>query len=114
MALFDDDVLFDNWTGQRVRGKALLHRIWAQWFACHGDFRFIEEQTMIDEARQTAVYCWRLEWPSQEAGYEGAHESRSGVDVLHFRNGRITRKLSYSKTTLHIDGKRVPLIARTA
>lgn len=112
MALFDDDVLFDNWTGQQVRGKALLHRIWATWFASHGEFRFVEEETLIDEARQKAVYCWRLEWPSQEAGYKGRAECRSGVDVLHFRDGRIIQKLSYSKTTLTIDGKPVPLVAR--
>lgn len=111
MALFDEDVLFDNWTGQRVRGKALLRRIWAPWFACHGDFRFFEEEMLIDEAQQKAVFCWRLEWPSQEAGYEGAQESRCGADVLCFRNGRIIQKLSYSKTTLTIDGKRVPLVA---
>jgi len=111
MALFDDDVLFDSWTGQRLQGKALLRRIWASWFACDEEFRFIEEEILIDEAQQKVVYCWGLEWPSQEAGYEGRPECRSGVDVLHFRHGRIIQKLSYSKTTLTIDGKRVPLVA---
>jgi ketosteroid isomerase-like protein len=114
MELFDDDVLFDNWTGQRVQGKVLLRRIWAPWFACHGGFRFIEEETLVDVDQQKAVFCWRLEWPSQEADYAGRPESRSGVDVLHFRNGRIVQKLSYSKTTLTIDGKRVSLVPRSA
>jgi ketosteroid isomerase-like protein len=114
LALFDNDVLFDHWTGQQVRGKALLRRLWAPWFACHGDFRFVEVETLFDEAQQKAVYAWRLEWPSQEAAYAGRAECRSGVDVLHFRNGRITQKLSYSKTTLTIDGKPVPLVAGPA
>ena len=114
MSLFDDDILFDDWTGQQVRGKALLRRIWSSWFACHGGFRFVEEEILIDEEQQKVVYCWRLEWPSREASYTGRPECRSGVDVLHFRNGLITRKLSYSKTTVDIDGKRVPLVAHAA
>lgn len=114
MALFDDDVLFDNWTGQQVRGKALLRHVWSSWFACHGGFRFLEEGILIDEEQQKVVYCWRLEWPSLEAGYTGRPECRSGVDILHFRHGLITQKLSYSKTAVNIDGERVPLVARAA
>jgi ketosteroid isomerase-like protein len=110
--LFDDDVLFDNWTGERVRGRVLLRRAWAPWFAFHRGFRFVEEEILIDEAEQKAVFRWRLEWRSQEEGYRGQKESRSGVDVLHFSNGRIVQKLTYSKTILTIDGKHVPLVAR--
>jgi hypothetical protein len=30
---------------------------------------------------------------------------------MHFKDGRIIRKLTYSKTTLEIDGQRVRLVA---
>jgi len=33
------------------------------------------------------------------------------LDVMHFKDGKIIRKSSYSKTTLEIEGKRVKLVA---
>ena len=43
--LFHDEVLFENWTGGRVKGKDALIEAWAPWFANHGGFRFTEEET---------------------------------------------------------------------
>lgn len=111
MDLFHDDVLFDNWTGGQVRGKENLRKAWTPWFANHGGFRFIEEGTFIDEDEQKVLYRWQLDWPSFERGYEGRSEMRRGVDVLHFRDGKIIQKLTYSKTTVEIDGERVRLTA---
>ncbi|NVL93006.1 MAG: nuclear transport factor 2 family protein [Desulfobacterales bacterium] len=111
MELFDDEVLFENWTGGKVKGKESLRQAWAPWFENHGGFRFTEEETFIDEAEQKALFRWQLQWPSFEKGYEGRPERRRGVDVLHFRDGKIIQKLTYSKTALEIDGKRVQLCA---
>jgi len=109
IALFHDEVTFDNWTGGTVKGKAALEKAWAPWFANHGGFRFIEEETFIDAETQKVLYRWLLEWPSFEKGQEGKPEKRRGVDVIHFKDGKIINKLTYSKTTLEIDGKRYPL-----
>jgi ketosteroid isomerase-like protein len=109
MDLFHEDVLFENWTGGKAEGKENLRRAWSGWFARHGGFRFIEEETFIDEAQQKALYRWRLEWPSIEPGFAGRPETRRGVDVIHFQDGRIIRKLTYSKTTIEIDGRRLRL-----
>ena len=106
MTLFHKDVLFENWTGGKVKGKAALHKAWAPWFENHGGFRFIPEETFIDEAEQKVLYRWQLQWPSFENGYEGQPEIRRGVDVIHFQDGKIIKKLTYSKTTIEIDGKR--------
>jgi len=111
MELFHDEVLFVNWTGGKAKGKESLRNAWAPWFADHGGFRFTEEETFIDEAVQKVLYRWRLEWPSTEKGYEGKLEKRQGVDILHFQDGKIIKKLTYSKTTVEIDGKRVRLSA---
>ena len=67
------------------------------------------EETFIDEREQKVLYRWLLEWPSFEKGYEGKPEKRRGIDVLHFKNGKIINKLTYSKTTIDIDGERLPL-----
>ena len=109
MDLFHDEVKFDNWTGGKVRGKDALQKAWAPWFANHGGFRFTEEETFIDEKEQKVLYRWLLEWPSFEKGKEGRPEKRRGVDVIHFEDGKIINKLTYSKTTIEIDGERYPL-----
>jgi ketosteroid isomerase-like protein len=109
MELFHDDVLFENWTGGKAVGKEALRKAWAPWFANHGGFRFSEEDTFIDEKEQKLLYRWELSWPSLEKGYEGKPEKRRGVDVIHFKDGKIIKKMTYSKTTLGIDGQRFPL-----
>lgn len=109
MKFFHDDVLFENWTGARVQGKENLRKAWGPWFSNHGGFVFIGEDMFIDEQEQKLLTRWRFESPSFEKGYEGKPETRRGVDVFHFQDGKIIQKLTYSKTTLEIDGKRVPL-----
>ena len=49
MQLFHDEIVFENWTGGKARGKEALRKAWAPWFANHGGFQFIEEETFIDE-----------------------------------------------------------------
>ena len=81
MQLFHEDILFENWTGAKIRGRDNLEKAWASWFKNHGGFRFTEEDTFIDEAEQKVLYRWQLEWPSWESGFEGRHEVRRGVDL---------------------------------
>jgi ketosteroid isomerase-like protein len=109
MDLFHDEVVFENWTGARVKGKGAVWRAWAPWFANHGGFRFIEEETLIDETAQSALVRWRLEWPSAVRGYEGRLERRQGVDVLKFCDGKIIRKLAFSRTVVEIENVAVQL-----
>lgn len=104
--LFHDAIHFDNWTGGKVRGKENLRKAWIPWFENHGGFKFMEEETFVDEAEQKVLYRWVLEWPSPEPGQAGKLEKRRGVDVIHFKDGKIINKLTYSKTTVEIEGKR--------
>jgi ketosteroid isomerase-like protein len=109
MELFDNEIVFENWAGGKAKGKEALRKAWTPWFENHGGFRFIEEETFIDEREQKVLYRWILEWPSLETGYEGRPERRRGVDVLHFRDGKIINKLTYCKTTIEIEGERLSL-----
>ncbi|MBI5967069.1 MAG: nuclear transport factor 2 family protein [Deltaproteobacteria bacterium] len=111
MELFHEEIIFENWTGARVQGKQALYQAWKPWFENHGGFRFIREDTFIDEAQQKVLFQWQLEWPSNEKGYAGKYERRRGLDVLHFRDGKIIKKSTYSKTTVEIEGRRVKLLA---
>jgi ketosteroid isomerase-like protein len=109
LELFHDDAVFENYTGGRATGKQKIEAAWGPWFLNHGNFRFTEEDTFIDEVEQKALFRWLLEWPSMEKGQEGKAEKRRGVDVMHFQDGKIIRKLTYSKTTLEIEGQRLAL-----
>ncbi len=109
ISLFHEDVVFENWTGGQARGRDALEKAWKPWFENHGGFRFVSEDLFVDETEQKILYRWTLLWPSSEKGYEGRPESRRGVDVIHFRDGKIIEKLTYCKTRIEIDGKRVSL-----
>jgi ketosteroid isomerase-like protein len=114
MDLFHEDAIFENWTGGKVQGKKAIHQAWDPWFKNHGGFRFTEEDTFIDEGNQKVLFQWTLDWPSGEKGYRGKPERRRGVDVMHFKDGKIIRKYTFSKTTLEIDGQRIKLLAEPA
>ncbi len=90
-------------------GKEALRIAWKLWFENHGGFRFTEEETFVDEKEQKVPYRWLPEWPSFEKGYEGRLEKRRCADVFHFQDGKIIKKLTYSKTTIEIDGERLHL-----
>lgn len=111
MALFHDDVLFESWTGAKVRGKASLWRAWAPWFHDHGGFWFSMDEILVDEKAQKALLRWWLEWPSRERGHEGKPERRQGIDILYFRDGKVAQKLTFSKTSVEIGGQKVQLSA---
>ena len=109
MKLFHDEVIFENWTGRKIKGKKALRRAWEPWFRNHEEFQFVEKETFIDEVQQKALFRWLLEWPSKEKGFEGLLEKREGVDVLHFKNRKIIQKLTYSKTSVEIDCELIKL-----
>ena len=112
MDIFHDDIIFVNWTGGKARGKKALQRAWTSWFRNHGEFQFIEKETLIDEVQQKVLYRWQLEWPSMEKDFKGMHEKRGGVDILHFKDGKIIKKLTYSKTSIEINGETIELKAK--
>lgn len=107
MDLLHDEVVFEHWHGARVQGKQNLHQAWAPWFDNHGGFRFTAEDLFADEKAQKVLYRWQLDWPSLEKGFEGKPEIRRGVDVIQFRDGKIIQKLTYSKTTVQINGAKI-------
>ncbi len=109
---FSDDVVFVNWTGARAAGKENLRAAWAPWFAHHGGFRFESEDLFVDETTQQVLYRWALHWPSPEGPFQGQPEIRRGVDVITFRHGKICEKLTYCRTTVEIDGRRIKLSAQ--
>ena len=111
MELMHDDIVFENWTEDTIIGKNNLQRLWIPWFRNHGNFKFAQEDIFVDELEQKALFSWTLQWPSTEKYFKDKPEVRRGVDVLHFQNGRIHKKITYSKISIQIDSKHVKLTA---
>ncbi len=107
--LFHDEVIFDNWHGETVRGKRALRAAWSGWFDNHGGFRFESLGNIIDADSQEAVFRWKLEWPCREEPFEGEREAREGLDILHFRGGLIDLKLTYTKAAVQVGGKKIKM-----
>ena len=111
MDFFHKDIVFEHWTGKRIQGKGNLYQEWYLWFKNHGNFHFSEEDTFVDKDAQKALYRWQLTWPSFEKRYRGKLEMRRGVDVFHFEDQKIIKKMTYSKTSIDIEKQIIKLTA---
>lgn len=111
MKFIHNDIVFENWNGNIISGKKVLEQSWKFWFLHHGNFKFIQEDFFTDEGNQKITFTWQLEWPSIEKNYAGKPEKRRGVDILYLKEGKIYKKDTYSKTTIHIATKPVSMHA---
>lgn len=106
LALFSDDAVFETWTGIRIVGRENMRKAWEEWFEA-GGFRFVSEDIVIDEYRQIAVFPWIYEGPARCFG--GKKEKRRGIDLIVFEDGLITGKITYTKTSIEVEGRRITL-----
>jgi len=111
MDFMHEEVVFENWDRTVVSGKSALQKAWLPWFVHNGNFKFFNEDIFIDEQEQKMTFQWRLEWPSLERSFKGKSEIRHGVDILHFKDKKIIKKYTFSKTSIQIDSKPVLLYA---
>lgn len=111
MEFIHDEVLFENWDGITVSGRTALQKLWTPWFVFNGNFKFSKEDLFIDEQEQKITFQWRFDGPAFEKGFRGKIENRRGVDIVHLLDGRIYKKICYSKTNIQIDLEPVLLTA---
>lgn len=116
MELMHEEIVFENWDGKIVKGREMLRKAWMPWFFRHDDFKFIQEDIFFDEQEQKMVFQWWLKWLPSENNSMRQDEIRKGVDILHFKEGRIFRKVTYSitptrnnSTTLNFSAMEQPL-----
>ncbi len=102
MDFLHEDILFENWDGKAITGKESIRRSWMPWFMHHGNFKFIQEGLFFDEQQQLMTFQWKLEWPSIEKKFKDQPEIRRGVDIMQLKDGKIIRKITYSKTAIQI------------
>jgi hypothetical protein len=78
----------------------------------HGNFHFEVKDVCIDTIQQSIGFQWRLMWPSPEPDYLGRPELREGADLIKLREGKVSSKSTYIKTSLIIDGRPIALKVR--
>ena len=113
VALLDEAVVYEHWSGLRVEGRERLRAMWRDWFAADETIRFDLEDLFVGDGGARAVLRWTLHGRSLEEEAAGAAETRRGVDVLRLEGGLIVEKITYSKTTIGIDGRRRTLRPRS-
>ncbi len=93
MAMMAEDAVYEEFTGRIIRGSAaILAAFEPQFRGDHGKIRFETEDLFADAATGKALIRWvcRLETRRGPAGWRG-------LDILHFEDGLVTRKLTYAK-----------------
>jgi ketosteroid isomerase-like protein len=95
MAMMTEDCVFENTfpspDGERFAGQADVSKFWTDFFAASPQAH-IEVEDLFT-AGERGAQCWRYTWVDEQ-GTEGHVR---GVDVFHFRDGKIAAKLSYVK-----------------
>ncbi len=95
MSLMTDDCVFESTSpapdGARHEGAASVRAVWTDLFGATTDPSFeTEEQAVLGDR---GMLRWRFGWTEPD----GAPGSVRGVDVLTFRDGKVSEKLSYVK-----------------
>jgi uncharacterized protein (TIGR03086 family) len=92
LALVTDDIVFESTSpppeGQRHVGRAAVGAAWIPVIRTPG-MSFAEEESFV--CGDHAVLRWRYSWGGSDPGHV------RGVDVLRFRDGLVSEKLSYVK-----------------
>ena len=93
MAYFAEDSVYDEFNGNRSEGKAAIRAAFEPQF--RGDFgtiRFHQEDLILDSDAGKALISWTC---SLDRG--DSHNAWRGLDILHFRDGKLTVKQTYAK-----------------
>ena len=94
MAYFADDAIYDEFHGGRHVGKEAIRAAFEPQFADkYGRMRFHTEDMFLDVETGKAMISWllTLESGDRAGGWRG-------LDLLHFRDGKLVEKHTYAKT----------------
>jgi uncharacterized protein (TIGR02246 family) len=93
MDFFADDGIYEEFNGRRSAGKAAIRAAFVpQFTGAFGSMRFIDEDLFADAASGKVMASWRC-----TLAVNGKPASWRGLDLLHFRDGKLAQKLTYAK-----------------
>ena len=100
MAMMGEDSVYEEFSGRVHRGSAAIRAAFEPQFrGDHGKMRFETEDLFADAATGKALIRWvcRLETRRGPAAWRG-------LDILHFEDGLVKRKLTYAKAKVPLLG----------
>jgi ketosteroid isomerase-like protein len=104
MALMAEDAVYEEFTGRVSCGKAAIRAAFEPQF--RGDFgkiRFETEDLFADVAAGKALIRWVCRLHTR-----GGPAAWRGLDILHFEDGLVKRKLTYAKAKVPLLGAEPP------
>ncbi|MGH7905409.1 MAG: nuclear transport factor 2 family protein, partial [Candidatus Binataceae bacterium] len=85
--------IYDEYNGRSNTGKAAIRAAFEPQFAgAYGKMRFIEDDLFADAESGRVMISWRC-----TLTVKGQPASWRGLDLLHFSDGKLVRKLTYAK-----------------
>jgi len=93
MAYFAEDGIYDEFDGRRHVGAAAIRKAFEPQFSgTFGKVRFRQEDLFVDAETGKAMISWTctLETKQGPAGWRG-------LDLLHWKAGRLAQKHTYAK-----------------
>ena len=96
MGFFSEDAVYDEIQGTRNEGKEAIRAAFEPQF--RGEFgvmEFVDDDLFVDDDAGKVMTSWLLRMER-----DGTTTSFRGLDLLHFENGLIVRKLTYTKAQM--------------
>jgi uncharacterized protein (TIGR02246 family) len=93
MAFFADDGVYEEFNGRLNEGREAVRAAFEpQFTGAFGEMKFLDEDLLIDPDTGKVMASWRC-----TLSVNGEPTSWRGLDLLHWRDGRLARKLTYAK-----------------
>jgi len=93
MSYFASDGVYDQVDGARAVGTAAVRAAFAPQFSgAYGTMRFVQEDIFVDAAAGKSMISWTCTFDTKR-GPTGWR----GLDLLHWRDGKLQHKLTYAK-----------------
>ena len=93
MEFFADDAVYYEFNGRRNAGKAAIRAAFVpQLSGRWGAMKFLDEDLFADAETGKVMASWRC-----TLTMKGKPASWRGLDLLHFRGGKLVQKLTYAK-----------------
>ena len=94
MQFFADDAIYDEFNGRSSAGKTAIRAAFEPQFSGRwGAMKFLDEDLFADAETGKVMASWRC-----TLSMKGKPTSWRGLDLLHFRGGKLVQKLTYAKS----------------
>ena len=93
MGFFSDDGVYEEFNGRLSQGRDAVRTAFEpQFTGAFGEMKFLDEDLFVDAETGKVMASWRC-----TLSVAGEPTSWRGLDLLHWQDGKVVRKLTYAK-----------------